>query len=178
MRIVRISVFQLTLPLYRPYDLQGGRLHFTELDSTIVRLDTDERISGWGEGCPWGSTYLPAFPRGIRAGIEELAPVLLGQDPRRTGVINQVMDTALPGHPYVKSAIDIACWDILGKSTGLAVCELLGGRQPNDVPVQSSIPSADPPEMLRIIGRYQAMGYRIHSAKVGSDVEASIELVE
>ena len=69
-----------------------------------MRLDTDEGVSGWCEACPWGSTYLPAFPKGIRAGLEELAPGLLGRDPRRTDVVNTMMDTALTGHPYVKSA--------------------------------------------------------------------------
>ena len=88
------------------------------------------------------------------------------------------MDTALPGHPYVKSAIDIACWDILGKATGLPVCDLLGGRRREDVTIQSSIPSDDSPEMLRTIERYHARGYRIHSAKVGSDVAADIERIE
>ena len=178
MRIIRITTFGMTLPLRRPYELQGGRLRFEQLDSTMVRIDTDEGVSGWGEACPWGSTYLPAFPKGIRAGIEELGPTLIGQDPRRTDVVNSVMDTALPGHPYVKSAIDIACWDIFGKATGLPVCELLGGRQPGDVTIQSSIPCADPPEMLRIIERYDAMGYTIHSAKVGSNVAADIERIE
>jgi L-alanine-DL-glutamate epimerase-like enolase superfamily enzyme len=38
------------------------------------------------------------------------------------------MDRLLKGHPYVKSAIDMACWDILGKATGQPVCALLGGR--------------------------------------------------
>ena len=178
MRIVRLTVFGLTLPLQRPYELQGGRLRFEELDSTFVRLDTDEGVSGWGEACPWGSTYLPAFAGGIRTGIGELAPTLIGQDPRRTDVVNAVMDTALPGHPYVKSAIDVACWDILGKTTGLAVCDLLGGRRPGDVTIQSSIPSADPPEMLGTIERFHAKGYTIHSAKVGSDVAADIERIE
>ncbi|MXZ68408.1 MAG: mandelate racemase [Acidimicrobiia bacterium] len=178
MKIIRISVFRLALPLQRPYELQGGRLRFEQLDSTLVRLDTDDGVSGWGEACPWRSTYLPAFPKGIRAGLEELAPGLLGRDPRRTDVINTMMDTALPGHPYVKSAIDIACWDILGKATGLPVCDLLGGRRPEDVTIQSSIPSDDPPEMWRTIERYHARGYRIHSAKVGSDVAADIERIE
>lgn len=178
MRVNRISVFGLTLPLQRPYELQGGRLRFERLESTLVRLDTDEGLTGWGEACPWGSTYLPAYPKGIRAGIEELAPALLGQDPRRTDVINTVMDTALPGHPYVKSAIDIACWDVLGKASGLPVCELLGGRRPGEVTIQSSIPSDDPPEMLRTIERYHARGYTIHSAKVGSNVADDIERIE
>ena len=118
----------MTLPLERPYRLSGGRLRFESLDSTVVGVETDDGIVGWGEGCPWGATYLPAFGGGVRAGLEQIAPQLLGCDPRRVDVINGVMDAALPGHPYVKSALDIACWDILGKAAGLALCELLGGR--------------------------------------------------
>ncbi len=56
MRISRITAWQKTLPLKKPYWLSGGRLKFEALDSTILRIDTDEGVSGWGEGCPWGHT--------------------------------------------------------------------------------------------------------------------------
>ena len=111
MRITGITVWALDLPMARPYSLSGGRFHFDRLDSTIVRLDTDEGLVGWGEGCPWGSTYLPAFARGVRAGIEELAPVVLGLDPRRVEVVYRAMDQALPGHPYVKSPLNTAAYE-------------------------------------------------------------------
>jgi L-alanine-DL-glutamate epimerase-like enolase superfamily enzyme len=114
MKIKSITVWQLDLPLHKPYWLSGGRLKFELLDSTIVRIDTDEGISGWGEGCPWGVTYLPAFGKGIRAGLEELAPLLIGRDPRQLDSINRVMDLALPGHPYIKAALDIERIDLLG----------------------------------------------------------------
>jgi hypothetical protein len=51
---------------------------------------------------------------GTRAGIKMLAPHLIGIDATRLNNLNVVMDRALKGHPYVKSAIDMACWDILG----------------------------------------------------------------
>ena len=56
MKITRICVWQLDLPLTKPYWLSGGRLKFEKLDSTFVRIDTDSGPSGWGEGCPWGNT--------------------------------------------------------------------------------------------------------------------------
>ena len=174
MKIIRIAVHQVTLPLVKPYRLSGGRLLFEELDSTIVGVETDTGINGWGEGCPWGATYLPAFGRGVRAGLEEIAPRLLGRDPRRLDVINSIMDTALPGHPYIKSALDIACWDIFGKSTGLALCELLGGRVDGVVTLHSSISTGTPAEMLEYIAAARARGYAIHSCKVGSGVEDDI----
>lgn len=174
MKITSLSVWQVDLPLHKPYWLSGGRLRFDVLDSTLVRIDTDEGISGWGEGCPWGVTYLPAFGKGIRAGLEELAPLLIGKDPRLVDDINRSLDLALPGHPYVKSAVDIACWDILGQAAGMPICELLGYRAADPVPIASSVSTGSPEEMLAEVERFRDMGYRVHSCKVGADIGLDI----
>ena len=79
MKITCITLWHKSLPLAKPYWLSGGRLKFEVLDSTFVRVDTDEDLSGWGEDCPWGNTYLPAHGLGIRAGIETMAPAILGR---------------------------------------------------------------------------------------------------
>jgi L-alanine-DL-glutamate epimerase-like enolase superfamily enzyme len=175
LRITRITMWGLDLALKRPYSLSGGRLHFERLDSTILRLDTDEGLVGWGEGCPWGSTYLPAFAGGIRAGVAELAPTVLGLDPRRTDVVYRAMDLALPGHGYVKSAIDMACWDLAAQAAGLPLCDLLGGRTDGSVRLHSSIPSGTVDELLAEIDLARAEGYTFHSAKIGADVETDVE---
>jgi L-alanine-DL-glutamate epimerase-like enolase superfamily enzyme len=179
MKITHISVWQLELPLTHPYYLSGGRLKFEKLDSTFVRIDKDEGISGWGAGCPWGNTYLPAHGPGIRAGIETLSSALIGQDPRSIDRVNRVMDVQLPGHPYVKSPIDMACWDILGKATGLPLWQLLGGDQATPVAVNSSISTGTADEMLALIRQAAAKGYTVHSAKVGrTDIGLDIERIE
>ncbi|WP_264210872.1 mandelate racemase/muconate lactonizing enzyme family protein [Leisingera thetidis] len=179
MRMTRIAVYQLDMPLTEPYSLSGGRLKFEKLDSTFVRIDTDEGVSGWGEGCPWGHTYLPAHGPGIRAGIETLAPALIGLDPRSLDHVNHVMDLQLPGHPYVKSPIDMACWDILGKASGLPVWQLLGGAEAAPVLVNSSISTGSPEEMLALIARAAQKGYIVHSAKVGgTDIGLDIARIE
>ena len=177
MKITRVVIYALTLPLTRPYKLAGGRLAFTELDSTLVRIETDDGLVGWGEGCPWGHTYAPAHGAGIRAAAEILAPVLLGLDPRRLEHVNRAMDIALPGHLYAKSPFDIACWDVLGKATGMPLVELLGGRYPEPAAIVSSVPTDTPDGMLANMDRYRARGYRAHSAKVGADVNADIERI-
>ncbi len=174
MQISAISVWQLDLPLHKPYWLSGGRLKFEVLDSTLLRIDTDAGVCGWGEGCPWGVTYLPAFGKGIRAGLDELAPLLIGHDPRRHDEINRTLDLALPGHPYVKSALDIACWDIAAQAAGLPLCEALGAREPDPVPIASSVSTGTPEEMLAEVERFRDLGYRVHSAKVGADVNLDI----
>ena len=64
---------------------------------------------------PLGPNYLPSYAGGVLAGLKELGPKLIGKDPTQIKVINRFMDYELKGHPYVKSPIDMACWDILGK---------------------------------------------------------------
>ncbi|MEM7214528.1 MAG: mandelate racemase/muconate lactonizing enzyme family protein [Pseudomonadota bacterium] len=179
MRISKITVYQLDMPLTKPYWLSGGRLKFEKLDSTFVRIDTDEGVHGWGEGCPWGNTYLPAHGPGIRSGIETLSSSLLGEDPRSLLHINRVMDVNLPGHPYVKSAIDMACWDIVGKVSGMPLWQLMGGAEAVPVLVNSSISTGTPDEMIALINEASAKGYKVHSAKVGgSDIDLDISRIE
>jgi L-alanine-DL-glutamate epimerase-like enolase superfamily enzyme len=175
MKITSISVWQTDLPLGKPYYLSGGRLRFDSLDSTFVRIDTDSGIHGWGEGCPWGHTYLPAHGDGIRAGLSLLAPHLIGVDPCAHAVVNQLMDAQLPGHPYVKSAIDIACWDITGKAAGMPLWRLFGADCANPVALNSSISTGTPDDMLQLIAEARAKGYKTHSAKIGGE-NAAIDI--
>src|SRR5882724_11549502 len=139
MKITRIFAHRVELPLVEGCHRWSGGKSVSVFDSTIVRLETDTGLVGHGEVCPLGPFYLPAYAEGVRAGLRELGPHLLGQDPRSLGKLNRLMDAALKGHPYVKSGVDIACWDILGQSAGLPVCELLGGRYGDDFPLYRAI---------------------------------------
>ncbi|AZF26826.1 mandelate racemase/muconate lactonizing enzyme family protein [Pseudomonas sp. R2-60-08W] len=174
MKITSIKVYQLDIPLKNKYSLSGGRLHYDSLDSTIVLVFTDSGLVGVGESCPWGATYLPAYAKGVRAGIEELAPHLLGENPLHLDQINARMDVMLPGHPYVKAAIDLACWDILGKHCQLPVYALLGGRFQASIALQSSIPTDDTEQMATHLALARSEGYRTHSCKVGIGVEEDV----
>ena len=123
MKITRIAAYQVDLPVHEgSYNWSGGK-SVSVFDSTVVRVETDEGVTGHGEVCPLGPFYLASYAAGVRAGIAELAPDLLGLAPRELGVLDRRMDALLKGHPYVKSALDMACWDILGKAAGLPVLE-------------------------------------------------------
>lgn len=179
MRISRITVWQLDLPLSDAYRLSGGRLSYERLDSTIVRITTDAGLDGWGEGCPWGHTYLPSHGFGLRAALRVLAPALIGQDPRAPEAVCRLMDTTLPGHPDAKSALDMACWDLLGQSADMPLWQLFGGGEADPVAVNSSIATGPPQEMVAAIRRASAAGYRTHSAKIGgSDPATDIDRIE
>ena len=177
MKIRRISAYQVDLPLHEgSYKWSGGR-SVEVFDTTLVRLETDDGHVGWGEVCPLGPAYLPAYAAGARSAIAELAPHLLGADPREPARLYRRMDAALKGHPYAKSAVDIAAWDLLGQAAGLPVCTLLGGRHGESFHLYRAISQESPEAMAARVAGYREEGYRRFQLKVGADVETDIERI-
>jgi cis-L-3-hydroxyproline dehydratase len=177
MHIARVFAHRVELPLREGrYAWSGGKF-VTVFDSTIVGVETNTGLTGYGEVCPLGPFYLPAYADGVRAGLGELAPHVIGEDPRELARLNHVMDAALKGHPYVKSGIDMACWDILGHITALPVCTLLGGRFGERVRLYRAISQESPEEMARKVAGYKAEGYTRFQLKVGGDPETDIERI-
>jgi L-alanine-DL-glutamate epimerase-like enolase superfamily enzyme len=146
-------------------------------DSTVVEVETDAGLVGHGEVCPLGPFYLPAYAAGARAGMQELAPRLMGEDPTQLQALNQRMDRVMKGHPYVKSAIDMACWDILGKAAGMPACHLLGGRYGDDCVLYRAISQRAAAEMAENVAGYRAEGYRRFQLKVGGRPEEDIQRI-
>ena len=114
MKITKVEVFPLNA---------SGQGHG---DHGLVRVDTDEGISGWG------SCY--TTPNLVKAALEYLSPLIVGKDPTEVEKLTETLhqETFWFGRGGVLttfiSGINIALWDILGKATGLSVSRLLGGR--------------------------------------------------
>ena len=178
MKIAAIKVYQVDLPLIEGrYSWSEGK--FVEVfDSTIVELLTEDGHAGYGEVCPLGPFYLPAFGAGARAGIGELASTVIGEDPTQIALINRQMDRALLGHPYVKSAIDMALWDLLGKASGQSVATLMGGKFGDSVALYRAISQASADEMAERIAAYRAEGYTKFQLKVGGDPQDDIARIK
>lgn len=174
MKITNIKAYCVELPLYEgSYKWSGGK-SVAVFDSTVVEIETDAGITGYGEVCPLGPAYLPAYAAGARTGIAELAPQLIGQNPTALGPLNHLMDRALRGHPYVKAALDVACWDILGKASGQSVATLLGGRYGEDFALYRAISQDTPERMAESVAKYRAEGYTKFQLKVGGVPETDI----
>ena len=148
--------------------MSGGRT-ITSLPSTVVRLQTDEGLTGHGETCPLGSTYLPASAAGARAALGELAPALVGVDPTNLAAVWAAMDGALRGHAYAKAAVDIACWDLLGQAAGVPVSTLLGGVRADDFPLYVAIPLGPVDEMVAHVQARRDEGIHRFQLKLGAD---------
>ncbi len=177
MKITAIKAWQVDLPLKEGRYNWSNNNFVAVFDSTVAAVETDAGVTGYAECCPLGSAYLPAYARGVRAGLEEIGPALIGLDPTDLGVLNRRMDQVLRGHPYVKSPIDIACWDILGKVTGLPVYKLLGGAEQDQIDLYRAISQAAPAAMADSVKAYRAEGYTKFQLKVGGDANTDIERI-
>lgn len=167
MKITRITLWHVPLTSHVAYYMAAGKRCET-VETVVVRLDTDQGLSGFGEVCPIPH-YLPAYARGVVPAIEEMAAIILGADPIGPEALMTSLDRHLPGHIYAKSAIDIAVWDLLGKIADLPLYALLGGRQAHDLPLYHSISCLDPDEMARIAVSAKDDGIRQFQLKLGAD---------
>lgn len=115
----------------------GNRMKITSIETIsvnagwknwlFVRVSTDSGLHGIGEGT------LNGFIRTAEAAIRELEHLVIGQDPRQVNALSKrLMDSvSLDGghiHRTAVASIEVACWDILGKSLGVPIYQLLGGR--------------------------------------------------
>ena len=176
-KIVGLNIYQVELPM-KEGAYSWSNQSFKSFDSTVVEIKTNEGILGYGEICPLGPSYLPAYAEGARAGIKKLSKSLMGQNPSNLFKINSIMDQSLKGHPYVKSAIDIACWDILGKITNQPVYNLLGGKLQDKIKLFKVI-SKDTPEIMRDkLMEYQEKGFKQFQMKVGEEPSLDIKRIK
>jgi L-alanine-DL-glutamate epimerase-like enolase superfamily enzyme len=177
-RITAITAYRLDLPFRDgPYICSGGRSALG-FDSLVVRVDSDAGVTGWGEMAPLGAFYDPAFPGGARAAFGELAATLIGEDPTQLVAVERRMDHHMKGHPYAKSAINMACWDLLGKMADRPLAELLGGRFGSQVDLYRSVSQGAPEKMAARAVAYVKEGYRRIQVKVGLDPDEDIQRVE
>jgi L-alanine-DL-glutamate epimerase-like enolase superfamily enzyme len=173
-RITGVRAYRQLQPFAAgPYSTSGGPAD--GFDSLIVAVDTDAGVTGWGEMAPLGAFYADAFAEGARAGVAVLAPHLIGADPCQPRRLTALMDAVMRGQPYVKSALDMACWDAAARLHDQPLCEALGGRFGAAVALYRSI---SPGGLDAVVDRARGHvrdGYRRLQIKVGGDPAADAE---
>lgn len=169
MKIAAIEVYGYELTYaHGEYVMSNGRAAQSQA-STLVRILTDDGQEGWGESSTLGGTYLPAFAEGTREGVRVMAPSLIGLDPTNLSVVHRAMNAVLLGQNSSKSAIDIACWDLLGKQAGLPVAKLIGGVTQPDFPLYEAVPLSSPEAMADFVTARMRAGINRFQVKVGND---------
>ena len=177
MKIASVDCFGYELRYAHGDYVMSGARSAASVPGTLVRLRTTDDIVGWGEITPLGSRYLPVHADGVRADLRTLAPALIGQDPSSPLAIGRRLDAVLLGAGYAKSAIDIACWDLLGKRAGLPISVLLGGVLNEDFPLYEAVPLGSPESMAEFVTRRGEAGIKRFQLKVGNDPHEDAERV-
>ena len=180
--IAAIETVQVSLPTRREHKWTG----LTEPIGgyILVRMTGGNGLVGWGEAPAlkdWGGDYGRYFgesPATARLVIETyLAPAVAGMDAAQPAALHAAMDAAIKGYPYAKGAVEMAAYDLAGRTLGVPVHRLLGGKLRDAVPITHSIgllPIDEAVEECRIV---VAEGIKTIKIKVGVDPERDVEIV-
>lgn len=169
MRINNITVFSYNANYrYGTYSMSHGRTSKGQ-KSIVARIRTDDGFEGWAETAPLGSDYLPSSFTGELAALKELGPQLLGLDPRSPAAVNEVMDRAMMGGMAAKAVIDMACWDLLGRSLNVPTALLFGGFLTEKPSGFSVIGIREPAEAVKQAKEELAKGTVAMQLKAGDD---------
>lgn len=183
MKITGGEVYVVALPTRREHNW-ASKMTSPIGRHAILRLDTNEGFSGWGEapaGITWGGPnmrYYGESPETVRHVVTDyLLPAIEGRDPVEIGTIHTTMDQVVKGHPYAKAAIDMACYDAAGRALGVPVYQLLGGKVRKGVEVAHSLGIMEIDRCVDEAERAVAEGARTIKCKTGLDPERDVELV-
>jgi L-alanine-DL-glutamate epimerase-like enolase superfamily enzyme len=164
MKITKVETIVVNMPMIIEGSVipqQGGRPR-TSMDTLLVRVDTDEGVSGWGEG--FGHRIYTATKAALDSFI---GPMCIGRDPTAIAYLMDELQRGLAGvgrngpAMYALSAIDIALWDIAGKIAGRPLYQLLGGAPSNELPAYASLLRyGEPRAVTHYLERALKRGYR------------------
>ncbi|HWO76136.1 MAG TPA: mandelate racemase/muconate lactonizing enzyme family protein [Bacillus sp. (in: firmicutes)] len=182
MQIAKVEPIVIDMPLERKVQTSFGEMD--RRTNVLVRIETDTREYGMGE--IWNN-----FPSwGVFEKVTTLkygiAPLLVGEDPRDIGKINQKLYSkltvlcrqwgALGPMYHAISGVDIALWDLVGKHYGLPIHQLLGGKLSDEVEVYAS--GLGPVLLDELVTKHQEMGIRYYKLKVGKNSRVDLQNIK
>jgi D-galactarolactone cycloisomerase len=160
LQITQVDTYPLYYPLEQPYgDANGYKKYRT---CFLVRVTTEDGITGWGECIDW----LPTLEKGFK---ERIIPYLIGQ--QATDRL-QIVKVIKKWHQRAAAGISMALTEIVAKSANLSICDLWGGKWRESVPVYASFQSYGEDEnwmnhSLRLVEQAVTNGYSQVKVKVG-----------
>lgn len=144
---------------------------------TIVEVVTDDGVMGYGESSP-SPAFMGETAETIKLIVENyLRPAVIGMGISDIAQIHERMNQVIYSHSAAKSAVDIAVHDAWGKSTGLSVNSLIGGRYRDRVSLSYVVGIKDNDRVCDEVRHVIKEGFRTVKVKVGKSPERDIALV-
>jgi muconate cycloisomerase len=163
LKITSVDIWPLRVPLANPYHLSKLYGTLTHSDAVIVRLTLANGIVGWGEADPGGINFDGETTDSVVQTLHGRAPQMLGQK------VDQWV-ASCGGRKFngaAAAAIDVACYDALGRATEKPVCRLLGEPCHDGIPVLWPTSSGSADDDLAIIADYHNRGFHTYMLKMG-----------
>lgn len=176
MLITKIDIFEIELPLKEPFIISYDTYH--SMPAVIIKIHTDKGIVGYGESVPDEHVTGESIYSVSRTIEHILGPTLLGEDPRNIKRIHQLMNDQIVGNGAAKAAIDIACYDILGKYSQLPIYSLLGGRKESQPAIPKVLSILEPDVLVNQAKEAVAEGYMEIKMKLSTDPAKDIMRVK
>lgn len=175
MKIINIQSRIVRIPVEKPYVFSHGELK--EFGNVLVWVHTDEGIVGVGEASfvPGGGVS-EETPESTKPMIDfHLAPDIIGEDPFDIERIHKKMDARVPRNLIAKCGIDLALWDIMGKSLNLPVYKLLGGSCAASIRATYTLSIDTPEKMAEQAEHRKSQGYLTLVVKIGREPDTDLE---
>ena len=178
MKIVSADVWPLRIPLAKPYHLSKIYGTLTHSDAVLLRLTLADGSVGWGEADPGGINFDGETSESVMQTLHTRVPQMLGQ------CVDDWVKKARGQHHQgaAAAAIDVACYDALGRATQTPVYRFLGEQRHKQIAVLWPTSSGNADDDLAIIGNYHALGFSTYMLKMGDrpvaeDIARTIEVV-
>ncbi|RYF61333.1 MAG: dipeptide epimerase, partial [Cytophagaceae bacterium] len=173
MKITQITLYRYDIPLKAPIAISLGTIENAR--NILVEIQTDERITGWGEGSPFwmivGETQASSL-----AAANDMARLLIGRDPLDIEGCITALTRYLPGHPTTRSAFDMALYDLAAKAARMPLYQFLGGAKRTLV-TDETIYINSPERMVEDALRIQEKGAEAIKVKLGTNLRDDIDRV-
>ena len=176
MKINKIESIPYSIPVKNFADAYTG---FTHSNAVLIKIHTDEGLTGIGEACAWEPEFYGETVESIHSSIVNyVAPKIIGEDPRNINKIMQTLDQILARVTCVKEGIDLALFDLLGKILNVSVVNLLGGKFRDQIPIASEIGIDSPSKMAKSAEIVLDMGINVIKIKGSSNQNEDVNRIK
>ena len=172
--IERISIYKLSIPLKKPFIISLGPIYTA--DNIVVTIETKNGLTGFGECSPFmtinGESQQTCFEVG-----QYLAKGLKGKNALDIADCHSAMEKIIYGNSSIKSAFDIALYDIASQHAKLPLYQFLGGKKNKKIITDYTVSIGTPEQMAKDALLIKSNGFTIIKVKLGGEEDEDVERI-
>ncbi len=175
MNITKIEIYESPIELKEPFITSFGP--DTHAENVVVKIDTDKGITGWGECNP----YLPICGENMQTAFAIaplIANLLLNKNPLQIEEHHAVWDKAIYANNSIKSAFDIALYDIAAQYAGLPLYQFLGGKKDKTLITDYTVSLDSVDKMVSDAKKIVDAGFTVIKIKLGETKQKDVERIQ